>query len=127
MITNSVFLKMLIFGLCQPVFSSGPQREVCWDIDRRGYSGETLLHVCFMSPHNKDVNFEIAKQLIKTWPKMIDDFILGTENYGNHILIKQSLTIHGAISFVLKENVRKNSYFYSLFTFQVKHVYIKLS
>ncbi|XP_038045399.1 transient receptor potential cation channel subfamily V member 6-like isoform X1 [Patiria miniata] len=64
------------------------QREFCWDIDRRGYSGETLLHVCFMSPHNKDVNFEIAKHLIKAWPKMINDFILGTESYGETCLHK---------------------------------------
>ena len=35
-----------------------------------------------MSPVNGDINFDIAKLLIRAWPKMINDFILGCENYG---------------------------------------------
>ena len=76
--------------LTLPSSTPDAQREVCWDIDKRGHSGETLLHVCFMSPHNKDVNFEIAKQLIKAWPKLINDIMLGTENYGKQLQTSQA-------------------------------------
>ncbi|XP_071793459.1 transient receptor potential cation channel subfamily V member 5-like [Asterias amurensis] len=92
------------------------EREVCWDIHRRGYSGETLLHICFMSPVNGEINFDIAKLLIRAWPKMINDFILGCENYGETCLHKAIVSENfGMVKFLIENGADLNVRCYGRF------------
>jgi transient receptor potential cation channel subfamily V protein 5 len=55
-------------------------REVCFDMNQRGSVGETLLHLCLLNgsySHN-----ELAKRLLKHFPKMVNDIYVSDEFYG---------------------------------------------
>lgn len=61
------------------------QKFVCWRLDTRGAVGETLLHVCFLSglpPHMK----LLAQRLLYCFPKIINDFYICDEYYGETAL-----------------------------------------
>lgn len=56
-------------------------REVCWDLDQRGGVGETVLHICFLSATS--IHADLAKRLLKFYPKLIYDIYLSEEYYGS--------------------------------------------
>uniref|UniRef100_A0A0N4ZE83 ANK_REP_REGION domain-containing protein n=1 Tax=Parastrongyloides trichosuri TaxID=131310 RepID=A0A0N4ZE83_PARTI len=61
------------------------KRFICWRLDCRGAVGETLLHVCFLSglpPHMK----LLAKRMIYVYPRIINDFYICDEYYGETAL-----------------------------------------
>ncbi|KAH7701805.1 Protein OCR-4 [Aphelenchoides avenae] len=65
--------------------SSQLKKFVCWRLDSRGAVGETLLHVCFLcglTPHMK----LLAQRLIYIFPKIINDFYICEEYYGETAL-----------------------------------------
>ena len=43
----------------------------CWQIEKTGAVGESLLHICMLLGH-----FEMAKRLLKYIPTMINDIYL---------------------------------------------------
>ncbi|RWS03524.1 transient receptor potential cation channel subfamily V member 5-like protein, partial [Dinothrombium tinctorium] len=55
-------------------------REVCWRIDARGSVGETALHTCFLVSNS--AYFELARRLVRLFPKMVNDIYIGDEYYG---------------------------------------------
>lgn len=56
----------------------------CWDINKRGVLGETALHICCL--HDTPIHFEIAKILVRLYPKMVLDIYEGVEYYGQSAL-----------------------------------------
>ncbi|XP_076436751.1 transient receptor potential cation channel subfamily V member 5-like isoform X2 [Babylonia areolata] len=59
-------------------------REQCWDVDQRGTVGETILHLCLLSATL--IHYELAKRLIRFFPKLINDIYIGEEYYGETVL-----------------------------------------
>jgi transient receptor potential cation channel subfamily V member 5 len=55
-------------------------KELCFQMDKCGAVGETLLHLCFLNA--TQVHYEIAKRLVKYYPKMVNDFYLSDEYFG---------------------------------------------
>lgn len=55
-------------------------REVCWDLNERGAVGETVLHLCLLSATS--VHADLAKRLLKFYPKLINDIYMCDEYYG---------------------------------------------
>ncbi|VDP16088.1 unnamed protein product [Soboliphyme baturini] len=59
-------------------------RELCWSMSQRGVMGETLVHICLLN--GTYLNNEVAKHLIKTFPKLVNDIYLSEEYYGQSAL-----------------------------------------
>ncbi|XP_025113284.1 transient receptor potential cation channel subfamily V member 5-like isoform X3 [Pomacea canaliculata] len=59
-------------------------REVCWDLDKRGTVGETILHLCLLNA--TQIHADLAKRLLQFYPKLINDIYVGEEYYGETIL-----------------------------------------
>ena len=55
-------------------------KEVCFDLTKRGSIGETLLHLCFLN--GTKIHNELAKLLIKHFPKLTNDVYTSEEFYG---------------------------------------------
>ncbi|TKR77218.1 hypothetical protein L596_018231 [Steinernema carpocapsae] len=55
-------------------------RELVWDIDERGKMGENLLHICLL--HNTVDHNDLAKLVVKRYPKMVNDIFISEEYYG---------------------------------------------
>lgn len=55
-------------------------REVCFDINQRGSVGETLLHLCLLN--GTFFHIELAKRLLRHFPKMANDIYVSDEFYG---------------------------------------------
>ena len=56
------------------------EHTACWDINKRGAVGETLLHMCVL--HNTPIHTEIAKLLLRAYPKLALDYYEGEDYYG---------------------------------------------
>ncbi|CAB3406138.1 unnamed protein product [Caenorhabditis bovis] len=65
--------------------TSVQRRFVCWDLNCRGAVGETLLHTCFLAGLPKHMKL-LVERLIKIFPKVINDFYLSDEYYGETVL-----------------------------------------
>ncbi|CAL1545613.1 unnamed protein product [Lymnaea stagnalis] len=59
-------------------------RFQCWDLDKRGTVGETILHLCLLNA--TQIHADLAKRLLMFFPKMINDIYVGEEYYGENIL-----------------------------------------
>ncbi|XP_076372372.1 transient receptor potential cation channel subfamily V member 5-like isoform X2 [Tachypleus tridentatus] len=59
-------------------------REVCWDLYERGSVGETALHLCLLV--SSTIHAELAKRLVKLYPKLVNDIYLNDEYYGENVL-----------------------------------------
>ncbi|GFS44729.1 transient receptor potential cation channel subfamily V member 5 [Trichonephila inaurata madagascariensis] len=59
-------------------------REVCWDLDQRGSVGETVLHLCLLV--STPIHAELAKRLVRMFPKLINDVYQSDEYYGENVL-----------------------------------------
>jgi hypothetical protein len=72
------------FGVRKKKSISDPThyREVCWDLDQRGGVGETVMHLCMLSATS--IHADLAKRLLKFYPKLILDIYLDEEYYGLH-------------------------------------------
>ncbi|ESO92828.1 hypothetical protein LOTGIDRAFT_216486 [Lottia gigantea] len=60
------------------------KNDICWKIDKRGTVGETILHLCFLNISR--AHSDLAKRLIKKYPKIINDIYAGDEYYGENVL-----------------------------------------
>ncbi|XP_063430515.1 transient receptor potential cation channel subfamily V member 5-like isoform X2 [Mytilus trossulus] len=58
--------------------------EVCWDMDNRGGVGETPFHLLYLV--STPIHLEVAKILMKHFPKMALDRYEGEEYYGESAL-----------------------------------------
>lgn len=59
-------------------------REVCWDINERGAVGETILHLCLLNATS--LHADLAKRLLRFYPKLINDIYMSDEYYGESVL-----------------------------------------
>ncbi|XP_065210023.1 transient receptor potential cation channel subfamily V member 5 isoform X2 [Planococcus citri] len=59
-------------------------REVCWDLKERGAVGETILHLCLLNATS--IHADLAKRLLKFYPKLINDIYISDEYYGESVL-----------------------------------------
>lgn len=59
-------------------------RFQCWDLDKRGTVGETILHLCLLNA--TQIHSDLAKRLLQHFPAMINDIYVGEEYYGEAIL-----------------------------------------
>lgn len=55
-------------------------RLVCWNLSDRGAVGETILHLCML--HATAIHADLAKRLLRFYPKLINDIYLSDEYYG---------------------------------------------
>ncbi|KRK01859.1 uncharacterized protein Dyak_GE20026, isoform B [Drosophila yakuba] len=59
-------------------------RFVCWDLNMRGAVGETILHLCLLNASS--LHADLAKRLLKFYPKLILDIYMSDEYYGESVL-----------------------------------------
>nr|XP_019536378.2 transient receptor potential cation channel subfamily V member 5 [Aedes albopictus] len=59
-------------------------REVCWNIKERGAVGETILHLCLLNATS--LHADLAKRLLRFYPKLINDIYMCDEYYGESVL-----------------------------------------
>jgi len=63
---------------------TGAKRRCFWDVNKRGFLGETVLHLCLLN--NTQVHNYLAKVLIRTYPNLLLDIYLSDEYYGENAL-----------------------------------------
>ncbi|KAK0075105.1 hypothetical protein PV325_007352, partial [Microctonus aethiopoides] len=59
-------------------------REVCWILSERGAVGETILHLCMLNA--TALHADLAKRLLRFYPKLINDIYISDEYYGENVL-----------------------------------------
>ncbi|XP_049822636.1 transient receptor potential cation channel subfamily V member 2 [Aethina tumida] len=59
-------------------------RHVCWKLKERGAVGETILHLCLLNATS--LHADIAKRLLRFYPKLINDIYISDEYYGENVL-----------------------------------------
>lgn len=59
-------------------------RDVCWDLKKRGAVGETCLHLCLLNATS--IHADLAKRLLRFYPKLINDIYMGDEYYGVYLV-----------------------------------------
>ncbi|XP_076174002.1 transient receptor potential cation channel subfamily V member nanchung [Ptiloglossa arizonensis] len=59
-------------------------RMVCWSLSQRGAVGETALHLCML--HATAIHIDLAKRLLRFYPKLINDIYISDEYYGESAL-----------------------------------------
>ncbi|KAG4078966.1 hypothetical protein HA402_010918 [Bradysia odoriphaga] len=59
-------------------------REVCWDLKERGAVGESILHLCLLNATS--LHADLAKRLLRFYPKLINDIYMSDEYYGENTL-----------------------------------------
>ncbi|XP_076655832.1 transient receptor potential cation channel subfamily V member nanchung [Halictus rubicundus] len=59
-------------------------RLVCWSLSERGAVGETILHLCML--HATAIHIDLAKRLLRFYPKLINDVYMSDEYYGESAL-----------------------------------------
>ncbi|CAD7006171.1 unnamed protein product [Ceratitis capitata] len=59
-------------------------RYVCWNLNERGAVGETILHLCLLNASS--LHADLAKRLLKFYPKLILDVYMCDEYYGESVL-----------------------------------------
>ncbi|XP_039966978.1 transient receptor potential cation channel subfamily V member 5 [Bactrocera tryoni] len=59
-------------------------RFVCWNLNERGAVGETILHLCLLNASS--LHADLAKRLLKWYPKLILDVYMCDEYYGESVL-----------------------------------------
>nr|XP_033327234.1 transient receptor potential cation channel subfamily V member 5 [Megalopta genalis] len=59
-------------------------RLVCWSLGERGAVGETILHLCML--HATAIHIDLAKRLLRFYPKLINDIYMCDEYYGESAL-----------------------------------------
>lgn len=64
-------------------------REVCWDLKKRGAVGESIFHLCLLNATS--LHADLAKRLLKFYPKLINDIYMSDEYYGKSICISLSI------------------------------------
>lgn len=57
--------------------------EACWRLDCRGSMGETALHLLCL--HGSSTSTDIAKIMLKLYPKLSLDMYEGDEYYGKKV------------------------------------------
>ncbi|XP_071961423.1 transient receptor potential cation channel subfamily V member 5-like [Antedon mediterranea] len=65
-------------------FDKFEQHQVCWDLNRRGEVGETILHLCFLN--NTEHHRALAHTIMECYPQMALDIYEGPEYYGEGML-----------------------------------------
>lgn len=55
-------------------------RHTCWKLKERGAVGETILHLCLLNATS--LHADIAKRLLRFYPKLINDIYISDEYYG---------------------------------------------
>jgi hypothetical protein len=58
---------------------------VCWDLKERGAVGETCLHLCLLNATS--IHADLAKRLLRFYPKLINDTYMCDEYYGNCLIL----------------------------------------
>jgi transient receptor potential cation channel subfamily V member 5 len=59
-------------------------KELCWNIKERGAVGETILHLCLLNATS--LHADLAKRLLRFYPKLINDIYMSDEYYGESVL-----------------------------------------
>lgn len=65
---------------CEYLMNPSGYREVCWDLKKRGAVGETIFHLCLLNATS--LHADLAKRLLKFYPKLINDIYMSDEYYG---------------------------------------------
>lgn len=55
-------------------------RFTCWKLKDRGAVGESILHLCLLNATS--LHADIAKRLLRFYPKLINDIYISDEYYG---------------------------------------------
>lgn len=63
-------------------FNEVSDHEACWDITQRASVGETALHLAVLHSCDSYSAREIAKIMLRLYPKLALDFYEGDEYYG---------------------------------------------
>ncbi len=58
------------------------EKLVVWKLDQRGALGDTPLHTCLLQATS--IHADLAKWLLKVYPKLIYDIYMNEEYYGRY-------------------------------------------
>lgn len=76
---------------------------MCWDVKERGAVGETIFHLCLLNATS--LHADLAKRLLKFYPKLINDIYMSDEYYGKIISTFDGINFNcKCFRFVLGEN-----------------------
>ena len=64
-------------------------RYQCWDLDKRGTVGDTILHLCLLNA--TQIHADLAKRLLHFYPNLIKDIYSGEEYYGRRVAGRPNL------------------------------------
>ncbi|CEF60086.1 Nanchung [Strongyloides ratti] len=110
--SNGDFRKALkILDGCTSSTRAFKYRELVWEISERGTMGENLLHMCLL--HNTNKLKYVAKELVKQYPKLVNDIFISEEYYGlsplHQAIVNEDLPM---VYFLLKNgaDVRQRCY-----------------
>ncbi|XP_050673208.1 transient receptor potential cation channel subfamily V member 5 isoform X2 [Leptidea sinapis] len=73
-------------AVTQEEYDANPSayRELCWDLKERGAVGETIMHLCLLNATS--LLADLAKRLLRFYPKLINDIYMSDEYYGESVL-----------------------------------------
>ncbi|XP_017777075.1 PREDICTED: transient receptor potential cation channel subfamily V member 5 [Nicrophorus vespilloides] len=93
-------------GISEEEYQKNPSlyRFTCWNLKDRGAVGETILHLCLLNATS--IHADIAKRLLRFYPKLINDIYISDEYYGENVLhIAIVNEDPGMVKFLLAANV----------------------
>ena len=73
------------------MFNKFEDHVACWELDHRGGVGETAIHLCVL--HDNPVTMDIAKMLLRRYPKMALDYFEDDEYYGRFVCYSCGLSV----------------------------------
>ncbi|XP_014234075.1 transient receptor potential cation channel subfamily V member 5 [Trichogramma pretiosum] len=87
--TNIIFPKIYVIKIYNNrrvnyTSDKSKYRLVCWRLNQRGAVGETILHLCML--HATAIHADLAKRLLRFYPKLINDIYMDDEYYGENPL-----------------------------------------
>ena len=84
-----VQLIFLSFGI---LFLAGCKYKfVCFDMTQTGGVGENLVHTCLLN--STSIHADLAKRLLKHYPKLMNDIYISDEYFGKFILYRQNVCV----------------------------------
>lgn len=79
--------KLIVFctqrNICCTFLDPHLYRHTCWKLKERGAVGETILHLCLLNATS--LHADIAKRLLRFYPKLINDIYISDEYYGKRL------------------------------------------
>ena len=68
--------------------SGSKYKFVCFDLAETGGVGENLVHTCLLN--STSIHADLAKRLLKHYPKLMNDIYISDEYFGKSCLVSRN-------------------------------------